>query len=271
LHEPIVSQETFDRVQAILDGRRPSIVTKKKVNPLLPLKCFVRCESCGTPLTGGLARGRTKKYPRYWCRKQGCRAVKLSSTRLEDEFLALLGRLRANPETVAAFPKIAAKVWEEKQGGSERESQRLTKRLEEQKRLKFQLLKMRMQDELSSEEFEQAKADLGAEMYSIEEQLRAVTSRRDSADSFVRFAELQLVDIANAWRIAGPEQKQRVQNLLFEGGLDYSPNLGILNRSNSSLFNVLEAMNSENGLLVARRDLNPQAKDYEFRRNTVSI
>jgi site-specific DNA recombinase len=260
LHEPIVSQEMFDRVQAILDGRRPSIVPKKKINPLLPLKCFVRCESCGTPLTGGLARGRTKKYPRYWCRKQGCRAVKLSSTRLEDEFFALLGRLRANPETVAAFPKIAARVWEEKQGGAERESQRLTKRLEEQKRLKFQLLKMRMQNELSREEFEQANVDFAAEIYAIEEQLQAVASRRDTADSFVRFAELQMMDIANAWRIAKPEQRHRVQNLLFEGGLDYSPNLGILNRSNSSLFSVLEAMNSENGLLVGPEGFEPPTK-----------
>jgi site-specific DNA recombinase len=260
LHEPIVSQEMFDRVQAILDGRRPSIVPKKKVNPLLPLKCFVRCESCGTPLTGGLAKGRSKRYPRYWCRKQGCRAVKLSSTQLEDEFLVLLGRLRANQSTIAAFPKIAARVWREKQGDSERESRRLTTRLEEQKRLKFELLKMRMRGELSREEFEQANADFAAEIYVIEEQLRAIDSRRDTANSFVRFAELQLMDIANAWRIAGPEQRQRVQNLLFEGGLDYSPNVGILNRSNSSLFSVLEAVNSENGLLVGPEGFEPPAK-----------
>ena len=141
-----------------------------------------------------------------------------------------------------------------------RQSLRLLKRLEEQKKLKFQLLKMRMQGELSSEEFEQAKADLDDEMYGIEEQLRAVTSRRDSADSFVRFAELQLVDIANAWRIAEPEQRQRVQNLLFDGGLDYSPELGILNRSNSSLYSVLEAMNSENGLLVGPEGFEPPTK-----------
>jgi hypothetical protein len=54
-------------VQAILDGRRPSLVPEKKVNPLLPLKCFVRCESCGTPLTGKLASGRIKN-PRYCAR-----------------------------------------------------------------------------------------------------------------------------------------------------------------------------------------------------------
>jgi site-specific DNA recombinase len=260
LHEAIVSEEMFDRVQAILDGRRPSIVPKKKINPLLPLKCLVRCESCGTPLTGGLARGRSKKYPRYWCRKQGCRAVKMSSTQLEDEFLALLGRLRANPETIAAFPKIAARAWQEKQGDSERESQRLTTRLEEQKRLKHELLKMRMRSELSREEFEQANANFAAEIYVIEEQLRTVASRRDIADSFVRFAELQLMDIANAWRIAEPEQRHRVQNLLFEGGLDYSPKVGILNRSNSSLFSVLEAMNSESGLLVGPEGFEPPAK-----------
>jgi hypothetical protein len=199
-------------------------------------------------------------YPRYWCRKQGCRAVKLSSTQLEDEFLVLLGRLRANQSTIAAFPKIAARVWREKQGDSERESRRLTTRLEEQKRLKFELLKMRMRGELSREEFEQANADFAAEIYVIEEQLRAIDSRRDTANSFVRFAELQLMDIANAWRIAGPEQRQRVQNLLFEGGLDYSPNVGILNRSNSSLFSVLEAVNSENGLLVGPEGFEPPAK-----------
>jgi hypothetical protein len=155
---------------------------------------------------------------------------------------------------------MAARVWEEKQGGSERESNKLTKRLEEQKRLKFELLKMRTRDEISREEFEQANADFAADIFAIEEQLLAVASRRDIADSFVRFAELQLMDIANAWRIAGPEQRQRVQNLLFEGGLDYSPNVGILNRSNSSLFSVLEAMNSQNGLLVGPEGFEPPAK-----------
>jgi site-specific DNA recombinase len=190
LHEAIISEEMFDRVQAILDGRRPMIVPKMKVNPLLPLKCFIRCESCGTPLTGGLAKGRSKKYPRYWCRKQGCRAVKLSSDQLEGEFLALLARLRANPQTVASFPKIAARVWEEKQGNSERESRQLTIRLKEQTEMKFKLLKMRMRSELSQEEFEQAKAEFDAEIYGIEEQMRAAASRLDTADSFVRFAEL---------------------------------------------------------------------------------
>jgi hypothetical protein len=33
LHEPLVTQETFDRVQAVLDGRRPGSAPKCKLNP----------------------------------------------------------------------------------------------------------------------------------------------------------------------------------------------------------------------------------------------
>ena len=256
-----MSQETFDRVQAILDGRKPSVVVRRKINPVVPLKAFIKCEACGTPITGGSPQGRGgKKYPRYWCPKSGCLAVKVSKAQLEDEFLKFLGRVRANPDTLKNFPKVAAKVWEDKQGDSEREMKKFTARLDEQEKLKFELLKMRMRDELTLEEFEQAKAALAIETYQLEEEMKAVESRLATADSFLRFAELQLVDLANVWRIAGPEQQQRVQNLLFERGLDYSPNVGILNRSNSSLFSVLEAMNSQNGLLVGPEGFEPPAK-----------
>ncbi len=40
-------------------------------------------------------------------------------------------------------------------------------------------------------------------------------------EAFLRFAELSLVDIAGTWKMATPENRQKVQNLLFEGGLHY--------------------------------------------------
>jgi DNA invertase Pin-like site-specific DNA recombinase len=120
LHEPIINRELFERVQAILEGRKPNTAPKRKFNPELPLKCFVRCAPCRTPLTGGLAQGRTKKYARYWCRKQGCRAVKESSADLEEKFLEFLSRVRVCPEIVANVPLVAARVWAEKQGDREK-------------------------------------------------------------------------------------------------------------------------------------------------------
>jgi hypothetical protein len=126
LHEPLVSQETFDRVQAILNGRKPTPSPKLKSNPDFPLRCLVRCEACGTPLTGAYCKGRRGcRYPRYWCRQKGCRAVSAPKANLESEFQSFLGRLQPDQEKVADFPKIAARVWEAKRGNSERELSKL--------------------------------------------------------------------------------------------------------------------------------------------------
>jgi site-specific DNA recombinase len=257
LHEPIISQDKFDQVQAILEGRKPSAAPKRKFNPALPLKCFIRCETCGSPLTGGNAKGRNKKYPRYWCRTKGCRAVKLSGAQLENEFLAYLNRLKPHADTISSFPKVAATVWAEKRGDSERDLTRLSVALNEQKNTKSGLIRMRMHDEITLADFNEAKADCEKEIARIESKVREINSRRADADSFVRFAELQLVDIAKIWQIAGPEARQRVQNLLFQDGLQYSSQSGILNRSKSCLFSVLEATKSEIRLLASPTGFEP--------------
>ncbi len=258
LHEPIVSQDIFDRVQAILDGRKPTTLAKRKVNPVVPLRGFVKCACCGTPLTGGSPQGRNgKKYPRYWCPNSECREVSLSKPQLETDFLEMMGRVRAKPEAIEDFPAVAARVWRDKQGDSDREMKRLQARIDEQSSLKTALFKMRMRGEITADDFEEQKASLAVEAYELQEQMGAVAETQATADSFLRFAELCRMDMAAVWSMAGPEERHRVQKLLFEDGLAYSPKEGILNRSNSSLFSVLQTMNSESGWLVGPPGLEP--------------
>lgn len=108
LHQPLISEDLFERVQRILDGKKPAPIVRQKLNPNLPLKCFVKCFACCTPLTGGFPKGRTNKYPRYWCRKSGCRSVGISKESVEREFLLLLHRLQPDKSIIGSFPKIVA-------------------------------------------------------------------------------------------------------------------------------------------------------------------
>jgi hypothetical protein len=196
-------------------------------------------------------------YGHYWCRKKGCRAVKLSSTKLEAEFLEFLTRISVNPEIVSIFPKVAAKVWSDTQGDSEKDRKRLTARLEEQKRLKGELLKAKLRGEVSQDDYEQANAEYSADIAVTMDQLQACSTGGATMDAFIRFAELTLLDIAGTWRVATPENRQKIQNLLFEGGLHYSKEGGILNRSNTSLFSMLESIKSENNLLASPTGFEP--------------
>jgi hypothetical protein len=54
---PLISEELFCRVQAMLAGRVPSTAPRMRAHPDFPLRGFVRCNSCGRGLTGSWSKG----------------------------------------------------------------------------------------------------------------------------------------------------------------------------------------------------------------------
>lgn len=72
---PLISQETFHRVQAVLAGRRVITGPYSKEHPDFPLRHFVRCERCDKPLTASWSKGRSKKYAYYRCAHSECKYI----------------------------------------------------------------------------------------------------------------------------------------------------------------------------------------------------
>ncbi len=56
--EPLISEDLFNRVQAVLAGRVPSATPQQRAHPDFPLRAFVRCDFCGRGLTGSWSKGR---------------------------------------------------------------------------------------------------------------------------------------------------------------------------------------------------------------------
>jgi DNA invertase Pin-like site-specific DNA recombinase len=61
--EAIVDPGVFDRVQDVLSGKRPVIATYQRNHPAFPLRWFVRCAACDTPLTASFAKNDTRTTP----------------------------------------------------------------------------------------------------------------------------------------------------------------------------------------------------------------
>lgn len=242
LHDPIVSQELFQTVRRLLSGRKLLSAPKRKHNPAFPLKHFVKCGTCGTPLTGGMNKGKLKYYAHYWCRNPGCRAVKVSKTVLESEFVEYLRTLRPDEGTVAEFPEIASKVWANRHADTTAMIKELRIRLEEQKMLKGKLLRAKLRGEVNQADYLQANSDFDNEIHAITQQLHAGHSQHGTIDAFLRFANLMLVDIAAAWQRAEIEERLRVQNFLFQGGIEYEKTQKFLNTANPTLFQQLRQL-----------------------------
>ena len=167
----------------------------------------------------------------------------------------------------ARLPSVAAKVWETNQADLQNEAKVISEQLEEKKHEKTEPVRMRSRKEPSAEEFEAAKSQCALEILRIEEDMLRLEECGAASGSFVRFAQLQITDLAQVWSAAKPEQRQLVQNLLFEGGLDYSQESGFLNRSKSSVFCALSSIDIQNQNLVELSGIEPLTSSLRTRRS----
>ena len=91
----------------------------------------------------------------------------------------------------------------------------------------------------------------------LERQLRDTADVCSSADAFVSFAKLQLLDLSASGQWPMTINGARVQTILFRSGLFYSPETKSLNPDNSSLFRALQEMNPENLRLASPTGFEP--------------
>lgn len=88
LHEPIIDQETFDRVQAILDSRVDP-TTRRSASEFI-LSGLVRCAMCNRTVVGVSGHGRSAKYRYYVCAGRNekgsvsCASKRISADALES-------------------------------------------------------------------------------------------------------------------------------------------------------------------------------------------
>jgi hypothetical protein len=108
--EPLISEELFYQVQAVLSGRVPSTAPRQRAHPDFPLRGFVRCHSCGRGITGSWSKGRNEYYAYYHCRP-GCRAVNVSKAKLEGLFVDELALLQPTPGYMRLLKESVLQIW----------------------------------------------------------------------------------------------------------------------------------------------------------------
>jgi DNA invertase Pin-like site-specific DNA recombinase len=241
IHEPIVDERVFRNVQLILKGKKPVLAPYQRNREGFPLRRFLRCSACSSPLTGGMSRSATgKQYPYYNCFR--CRKVKsLAAEKASDEFAAMLRRLRPTPLMMADFPSIMKEEWGKTSGDNDALLRRLKVDLREKNALHEKLVTAYLaNDRAIVPVFEHMSQKFRDDIESLESQISEAQERKATFEELLAFSKALLVDVSTAWERADLDQKQRVQNALFPKGLSYDPQNGISNTDNDSLFSQLE-------------------------------
>jgi len=221
IHKPIVSKDTFFKVQLFLDGKRHTITPRVRNHPDFPLRCFIRCPKCGQKLTGGWSTGRKKvRYAYYHCRTKGC-SLCVRKEDLETQFYEYLRSFQPNEETLALFEAVILDVWKTKQTERIKEQCRLEKELKalEEKRdiIDELLIKGAFDEDTYKRKSEESKNEILVRRIELNEEKIEL----NDIEACINYCKFFLANIADLWANADLALKQRFQILIFPDKIYY--------------------------------------------------
>ncbi|WP_369831331.1 recombinase family protein [Dysgonomonas sp. Marseille-P4361] len=116
LHEPLIDEATFYRVQDVLDKRIVKTNPKysKKRNELY-LRDFLKCPICGNKLSGSACKGNGGVYHYYYCQSAG--HISIRAEEAHNEFIKMLCTFKPKQQVADLYAEILKDVSKERKGG----------------------------------------------------------------------------------------------------------------------------------------------------------
>lgn len=114
-HEPIVDEETFYRVQDLIEGRnrrKHTLVKGKKPHPDFYLRGHVVCPMCGRPITASFSHGNGGKYPYYHCMCSP-RHYNVRAEKVNKEFVRYVSGLKPRKEVLKLYDEVLRSMRED--------------------------------------------------------------------------------------------------------------------------------------------------------------
>lgn len=249
IHEQMITEEMFYKIQAILgrNNRIPSHIRRNVVNPFFPLKGILKCSKCAKNLIAGNVRGKTKKYPKYWCRNGCIRSI--NNYDLDDLIKAKLVSIQPSQELVdlysfmlmAKYNEIKTKLMNRKN-----EAEGLIKK---QKELLKILTRGNMTGKYSDEIYEEEKQTIEDKILTYQISANDDLCNNYDIERTVNFIKALFINLVKAYEVSEYGQKRILLNSIYPSGLVFD-GTELLNTEISPAFRSIQSV-SEDGVVVS--------------------
>ena len=254
-HQPLIDEETFYRVQDLIEGRnrrKHTLIKGKKPHPDFYLRGHVVCPMCGRPITASFSHGNGGKYPYYHCmcspRHYSVRAEKVNS-----EFVRYVSGLKPREEVLNLYNEVLRSIREDdcvdqRKYQSELEEQ-LTTLDNRKNRLSVDYMDGKIDAALYSELKKGVEADIRRVKNQIEKVRKAISTNLQPKLDY----SITLIDNLERYFEDSPiEVKQRLLGLIFPEKVEFDGKSFRTTKTNA----VLELIDNETKQLRAtKKDL----------------
>ncbi len=241
-HEPLVSVQTFQRVQDRLnDGAYAN--RQRNLNDDFPLRGFVVCAECENPLTACWSSGMYAKYAYYHCCKRGCSHYGKSIRRekIEGAFEAMLQTVQPTEKLFTVAQSMFRELWDHRLGQTKVQAKALSSELVKIDKQVAQFLDRIVGTSVPAviSAYENQIEKLEQEKALIQERIADMGKPKSTFDDSVRIAMAFLASPWNLWRSGRLEDRKMVLKLAFTERLKYDRIEGLRTANLSLPFKVL--------------------------------
>lgn len=245
-HVPMITEQMFYKVQAILDGRNVNQIALAKRNhnnPDFPLRRIAKCGRCGMGLTGGWSQGKTKKYAYYRCGGK-CNHISITIDDLEGSLLKQLKDVTPKEETLKLFVNFIYKTYHERVARLHKIRNEADNEIARLQAVRNQLVQKNLDGIYSDEIFKSQNAV-------IENQLAQAYIAKDDAtldkyniDDVVTFIKTLLADLAETYRRSSLSQLKVLLSSIYPSGIVWNYDAGY-NTKVSPLYQAIQTFSNQ--------------------------
>lgn len=245
-HEPIISYETYERIQKRLQSKAKA-PTRKDLDVDFPLRGFVTCSSCGNPMTSCWSRSANqRRYAYYLCQNKGC-AMKGKSVRrekIEAEFDEIMRSVTPTQNFFWIAFKMFNELWEQRKAERTDDKQTL---INHQKLIENKISKL-VDRILSTESislvtnYEDSIKELEQEKVSITEKIKKCGTSLPDFDETFRTSMKFLSNPYKMWASGDILQQRTALKLVFSEPIPYTIQKGFRTPSIAEPLRVCELL-----------------------------
>ena len=254
---PLVTEDVFTAVQRVLDGKQGHHNPRERFHPDFPLRRFVKCAECGTPLTASWSTGRTKRYGYYRCPNGDCRAVNARKEALEAVFIELLDHFHPRPDYFNLFTEIVVDVWNRRNRDMQRRRVELNSALKELAAKRNSLVDAFIyESKIDQQTYDEQGRRLDERRRTIELELSETATDSLDVEATLDFARHAFLNARPLWVELDHVRKRRFQEVLFPNGVRFDGDT-IGTATTSSLFSYLSEISEEKEEMVTPTGFEP--------------
>jgi len=251
VHTPMITEDMFYKVQAILHGNNqvPMWVRHNVVNPYFPLKGVLKCPTCGRRLVAANVKGRSKKYPKYWC-PNNCIHSGDAET-IEQMLKEMLAKIQPNQDLVNGFTLYLQDKYESTKNLLIKRRADAEKKILEQKELLTAYVRGNAEGKYPDDIFKEEKGRIEDKILAFQIVANDELCNKYDIERTVNFIKALFKDLPKAYEVSEYGQKRVLLGSIFPSGLLFD-GVKILNPEIGSGFRAIQEFFDTPVVLSAR-------------------